>query len=96
MSAHCKISQGKKQELQFLLPTLQIATVIWFRGFYLHLFGPMKCYMAGKKFTDDTMWAERVTDWLNSIDQKFYHTGMHSLIFQWEECVKVNGDRVEK
>lgn len=61
-----------------------------------HLFGPMKKFLAGKRFETDVEVKSAVRRWLHSNQTDFYEQGILKLVTRWEKCVEKVGDYVEK
>ena len=61
-----------------------------------HLFGPMKEFLAGKRFETDAEVKSAVRRWLHSNQRDFYEQGILKLVTRWEKCVEKVGDYVEK
>ena len=61
-----------------------------------HLFLKMKEHLAGKRHADDEDLQHAVVDWLNSQAALWYEEGISKLVSQYEKCLNVQGDCVEK
>jgi hypothetical protein len=61
-----------------------------------HLFGPMKVHPVGQKCQTDDELKHGVLNWLRSWYETFYAAGISNLPGQWEECVSVKGEYLEK
>ncbi|KAJ9598719.1 hypothetical protein L9F63_010605 [Diploptera punctata] len=62
----------------------------------VHLFGPMKKFLAGKRFETDVEVKSAVRRRLHSNKTDFYEQGILKLVTRWEKCVEKVGDYVEK
>jgi hypothetical protein len=58
------------------------------------IFGPLKKYLAGKRFPRDAD-VKQVITWLQTLDIDFLYAGIQALAQLWDRCVNVNGDYVE-
>jgi hypothetical protein len=61
----------------------------------LHLFGPFKKYVAGRRFATDADMTEAVTSWLQTLDTDFFCVRIQFLVSQWDRYFNVSGDYVE-
>ena len=61
-----------------------------------YLFSKMKEHLAGKRFTDDEDLQYAVMDWLNSQAAVWYEEGISKPVSQYDKCLNVQGDYVEK
>ena len=57
----------------------------------VHLCGPLKNYLAGKRFATDADVKQAVTYWPQTrID--LFHAVTQTLVLRWGKCLNVNGD----
>jgi len=61
-----------------------------------HLFGPLKHHLSGECFPDDDAVERAVRAWFRQQPKEFYATGFQGLLKQWDECLNLYGDYVEK
>ena len=61
-----------------------------------YLFSKIKEHLAGKRFTDDDDLQHAVIDWLNSQAAVWYEEGISKPVSQYDKCLNVQGDYVEK
>jgi hypothetical protein len=60
-----------------------------------HLLGPLKHHLSAEHIPDEA--AEReVTTWFQQQPKEFYASGFQGLLQQWDKCLTVQGDYVEK
>ncbi|KAJ9601527.1 hypothetical protein L9F63_000270 [Diploptera punctata] len=62
----------------------------------VNLFGPMKKFLASKRFETDVEVKSAVRRWLHSNQTDYYKQGILKLVTRWEKCVEKVGDYVEK
>jgi hypothetical protein len=62
----------------------------------VHLFRPLKEHLDGKQFVTDGDVQQAVVSWLMAFDPYFFHTRTDSLMSQWDECLSICGNYVEK
>lgn len=61
-----------------------------------HLFLTLKNYLGGRRFLDDELLKEDVSNWFNNLAATFYEEGILKLIHRWNKCLNRGGDYVEK
>ena len=61
-----------------------------------HLFGPLKKFLRGTKFSSDDEVKSTVSKWLETQPKDFYAEGIQKLVSRWEKCVLKNGDYIKK
>jgi len=61
-----------------------------------HLFMHLKKWLASQSFEDDDRLKTGVTTWFKSPAADFFDTGIRKLVPQYQKCVEVRGDYVEK
>lgn len=61
-----------------------------------HLFGPLKKFLAGQRFTCDDEVKATVRKWFRSRTADFYRSGIAKLVLRWDKCLNRHGDYVEK
>ena len=62
----------------------------------LHMFGPLKEAMGGKKFHSDEEVRHTVHEWLRGLPKEFFSKGIYALCKRWRTCIERGGDYVEK
>jgi hypothetical protein len=62
----------------------------------LYLFSKTKEHLTGKRFTDDEDQQHAVMDWLTSQAAVWYEEGISKLVSQYDKCLNVQGDYVDK
>ncbi|GFO35014.1 histone-lysine N-methyltransferase SETMAR [Plakobranchus ocellatus] len=61
-----------------------------------HLFGPLKFHLEGKKFEDEDEPIGEVRDCFSKLDANFFTQGICSLLPQWQKCIALHRDYIEK
>lgn len=61
-----------------------------------HLFTPLKGHLAGKRFASDSTMLHTVISLLKVLDTYFFHNRIDSLAPQWDTCLQIWGNYVEK
>lgn len=61
-----------------------------------HMFGPLKDYLRGQKFTDDSAVENAVRAWVRQCEPEFFENGFLSWKTRWDKCIACDGDYVEK
>lgn len=61
-----------------------------------HVFPKLKEYLGGKRFENDDVLKETVTNWLNAQAAEFYGEGIQKLVPRLNKCLDILGDYVEK
>ena len=61
-----------------------------------HVFPKLKEYLGGKRFENDDVLKETVTNWLNAQAAEFYDEGIQKLVPRLNKCLDILGDYVEK
>jgi hypothetical protein len=56
----------------------------------VHLFGPLKTHLGGKRFADDEEVETEVRKWLRQQSQDFYAAGFHAVAKRWDKCINQN------
>ena len=60
------------------------------------LFPPMKTPPKGSRFEDTDEVIQEMEQWFLMQSEDFYNDDMYSINHQWEKCVTMDGDYVEK
>ncbi len=61
-----------------------------------HIFGPLKTFSRGKNFSTNDEEKIDAETWLCSQPKEFYAKAFTNLVSQWEKCIEVEWDYVEK
>lgn len=61
-----------------------------------HVFGPLKRYLAGQRFTSDDDVMGHVRQWFRDQPTDFFRQGIEKLVPRWDRCAEKLGDYVEK
>lgn len=61
-----------------------------------YLFGPLKKFLAGKRFANQQELQDTVVDYFNRLDRQHYREGMFKLLPRWDKCLNLYGEYVEK
>ena len=61
-----------------------------------HLFGPLKEFLRGTKFSSDDQVKNTVNNWLKTQSKDSYSEGIQKLVSLWEKCVLKSGDCIKK
>jgi [histone H3]-lysine36 N-dimethyltransferase SETMAR len=61
-----------------------------------HTFGPLKDYLGGQKFTDDSAVQNAVRARVRQCEPEFFENGFLSWKTRWDKCIACNGDYLEK
>jgi histone-lysine N-methyltransferase SETMAR len=61
-----------------------------------HLFGPTKEQLEGQKFSADDSLKHGALNWLHSQPTSFCAASIVALPWQWQKCVSVEGQYLEK
>jgi hypothetical protein len=56
----------------------------------IHLFGPLKNHLGGKRFADDEEAETEVRKWLRQRSKYMYAVGFDALAKQWDKCINQN------
>jgi len=56
----------------------------------------LKHHLSGECFPDDDAVERAVRAWFRQQPKEFYATGFQGLLKQWDECLNLYGDYVEK
>lgn len=64
--------------------------------FDFHLFSPLKEFLRGTKFEDNKAIKKVVHEWLRQQGKEFFTTGIRKLVEQWDKCLNVGGNYIEK
>jgi hypothetical protein len=59
-------------------------------------FGPLRRRLSAGHFPDDEAVEMEVTAWFRQQPKEFYAAGFQGLVKQWDKCLSVQGDYVEK
>ncbi|PSN57119.1 Mariner Mos1 transposase, partial [Blattella germanica] len=64
----------------------------------IHLFGPLKEAIRGKRYDNDEQVLGDVRTWLRERERplEWYRAGIHALTKRWRKAIDLNGDYVEK
>jgi hypothetical protein len=62
----------------------------------LHMFGPLKNHLGGRRFADDEEVETEVQKWLRQHSKDFYAAGFDAMVKRWDKCISVGGGYVEK
>jgi hypothetical protein len=62
----------------------------------IHLLGPLKNYVRGKRFADGEEVETEVRKWLRYQLKDFCAAGFGALVKRWDNCINVRGGYVEK
>ena len=61
-----------------------------------HVFGPLKKFLAGQRFTCNDEAKTAVRRWFHSHPDELYNRGISNLALRWDKCLNRCGDYVEK
>ena len=61
-----------------------------------HLLGPLKHHLSGERFPDDDAVERAMRAWFRQQPKEFYAAGFQGLVKQWDKCLNLYGDYVEK
>jgi histone-lysine N-methyltransferase SETMAR len=61
-----------------------------------HFFPVLKKTLEGRRFTTNEDTEAPVWTFVHTQDTDFYQQGFFKLVRQWDKCINVNGDYVEK
>jgi histone-lysine N-methyltransferase SETMAR len=61
-----------------------------------HIFGPLKEALCGCRFTSNAEVKEAVHTWLQEQLKSFFCAGIQKLVEQYNKCIVLQGDCVEK
>ncbi|GFO50473.1 histone-lysine N-methyltransferase SETMAR [Plakobranchus ocellatus] len=62
----------------------------------IHLFGPLKRHLGGKKFEYEDELIDEVRDWFSKFDADFFTRGIYSLLPRRQKCIALHEDCIEK
>ena len=89
----CAVFVGKKHGSKGY-PQRNSAHVRW--TFSVMSSSPLKQHLLGKRFPDDDAVERAVCAWFRQQPQEFYATGFQGLVKQWDKCLNLYEDYVEK
>jgi histone-lysine N-methyltransferase SETMAR len=61
----------------------------------IHLFGPLKDSLRGRKFNLDDDVQLAVPEWLSGQPQELFSSGIQALVSHWRKCIELQRDYVE-
>ena len=61
-----------------------------------HLFPKLKEHLKGQRFSCDEEVKSAVRKWFQKQNTNFFKDGFQKLVWQWQKCIEVHGDFVEK